>query len=106
MLFCGLFFTAGNKRQLDVPFGEKTLVQYAYFIQVKSKDTTIRLIDIKSILITYIDCFYYSHKICICRIAQSWPTKSSQLFITRFEIKNSRPGNKIQFLSKNYTKKV
>ena len=72
----------------------------------KSKETIIRLIDIRSILVTYIDCFYYLHKTCICQIVKSWPTKSSQLFITRFEIKNSRPGNKIQFLSKNYTKKV
>ena len=36
---------------------------------------------------------------------QSWPAEYSQLFITRFEIKNSRPGNKIHFLSKSDTKK-
>ena len=72
----------------------------------KSKETIIRLIDIRSILVTYIDCFYYLHKTCICQIVKSCPTKSSQLFITSFEIKNIRPGNKIQFLSKNYTKKV
>ena len=72
----------------------------------KSKETIIRLSDIRSILVTYIDCFYYLHKTYICQIVKSWPAKSSQLFITRFEIKNIRPGNKIQFLSKNYTKKV
>ena len=29
--------------------------------KVKSKETIIRLIDIRSILITYIDCFYLKH---------------------------------------------
>ena len=39
-------------------------------------------------------------------MVQSWPAEYSQLFIMRFEIKNSRPGNKIHFPSKSDTKKV
>ena len=38
-------------------------------------------------------------------MVQSWPAEYSQLFIMRFEIKNSRLGNKIHFLSKSDTKK-
>ena len=38
-------------------------------------------------------------------MVQSWPAEYSQLFIMRFEIKNSRPGNKIHLLSKSDPKK-
>ena len=38
-------------------------------------------------------------------MVQSWPTKNSQLFVTPFEKKNSRPSNKVQLLSKSDTKK-
>ena len=38
-------------------------------------------------------------------MVQSWPAEYSQVFIMRFEIKNSRAGNKIHFLSKSDTKK-
>ena len=74
--------------------------------KVNDKETIEMLTDVRSIFVICIHCIYCLHKTCIGRMVQSWPAKNSQLFITCFEIKNSRPVNKILFLSKSDTKKV
>ena len=73
--------------------------------KVNGKETIVTLTDVRPIFVICIDSIYCLHKSCISWMLQSWPAEYSQLFITRFEIKNSRPGNKIHFLSKSDTKK-
>ena len=74
--------------------------------KVNGKETIVTLTDVGPIFVICIDCIYCLHKTYIGRIVQWWPAKYSQFFITRFEKKkNSRPANKIQFLSKSDSKK-
>ena len=72
--------------------------------KINGKETIVTLTPVRPIFVLCIDCIY-CFRICIGRMVQSWSAKYPQLFITCFEIKNSRPDNKIQFLSKSHTKK-
>ena len=73
--------------------------------KVNGKETIVTLTDVRPIFVICIGCIYCLHKTYIGRIVQWWPAKYSHFLLRALRKKNSRPANKIQFLSKSDTKK-